>query len=90
MVIVAFLVVLGAVFAVGLAWVARGICEDSECSSEGLAAVIVAVVGLVPALAMLVESGRTRGHPWIWFLITALVYAVWGLVFAEWVSGSPP
>lgn len=90
MVIVAFLVVLGSVFAVGLSWVARGICEDSECRSEGLVAVIVAVVGLVPALVMLVESGRTRGHPWIWFFITVLMYAVWALILSEWISGSPP
>jgi hypothetical protein len=85
MVTVAFLVLLGAVFVVGFAQVARGICEDSDCSSEGRVLLIVAVVGFVRALAMLVESGRTRGHPWPWFFATVLVYAIWAVAFEGWV-----
>lgn len=85
MVIVAFLVVLGAVFVAGLTQVARGICEDSECSSEGRILLIVAVVGLVPALAMLIESGRRRGHPWPWFFATVFIYAIWAVAFEGWV-----
>ena len=87
MVIVAVLIVLGAAFAVGLAWIAREIeCSAeaySECSGEGMVQLIIVIAGLVPALGTLVESGRKRGHPWLWFIATVLVYAVWGLYFSH-------
>ena len=88
MVIVAVLVVLGASLAVGLTWIARGIaCGEAggDCG-PGLPLLILAAAGLVPALGMLIASGRSRGHPWRWFFATASVYAVWGLAFAGWAS----
>jgi hypothetical protein len=39
----------------------------------------MALAGLVPALGMMIQSGRGRGRPALWLLATALVYATWGL-----------
>jgi hypothetical protein len=90
-IVVATLTFFGAVFAV---WVAAFLREFectaeawSQCSAAGLVQLLVAVGGLIAAVAMLVESLRNRGHPWRWFCVTALVFAGWGLVVTDWVSG---
>lgn len=84
MVVVGVLVVLGAAVAVGVTWIAREItCGESDSDCGGARALlIVAIVGLMPALGMLITSGRRTGHPWRWFVATVLVYAVWGVAFA--------
>jgi len=51
-----------------------------ECSGN-TALVVIACVGLVPVLGMLIESARSRGHPWYWFFAAAFVYGFWAVVF---------
>jgi len=58
-------------------------CEfDSTCDTPGLVQLLIALGGVPPALATLVESARRRGRPWRWFLLTAWVYALWGVFLA--------
>jgi hypothetical protein len=87
-IIVAVLAIVGATGAVALSWIAREIaCNEAggDCG-PGLPVLVVAAAGLVPAGGMLVASVRGLGHPWGWFLATAAVYGLWGLVFAGWAS----
>jgi uncharacterized membrane protein YhaH (DUF805 family) len=53
---------------------------SSECSTPGLVQLVIALAGLAPALLMLIQSARGRGRPGVWFILTALVYAVWLLI----------
>jgi hypothetical protein len=52
---------------------------SSACSTASLLQLLGAVVGLIPAVGTFVESVRRRGRALPWFLMTALIYAVWGL-----------
>lgn len=47
---------------------------------------LVAALGIVPAVGMLVESVRGRRSAWYWLLATFVVYGVWGVLVAVWVS----
>jgi uncharacterized membrane protein YhaH (DUF805 family) len=91
MIVVGLLVVVGAGLAVGVTWIAREIsCGEAqpECNDEALIVLLLAIAGLIPGLGMLVASWHQRGHPWRWFLVTAVVYAaVWAPAFSAWVSG---
>jgi hypothetical protein len=80
------LAVLSAGFAVyvALAWRWVECAEDwSRCSAPGLVQLVIAGLGLLPALAMLVFAICGRGHPWRWLLGTALVYAAWGVFVSQ-------
>jgi hypothetical protein len=84
----AVLTVLGALFATYVAFALRFVdcCNeaDSEPSRVGEWQSIVALIGLVPALGMLVACFRERGRPWRWFAATVAIYTVWGVVVATW------
>lgn len=79
----ACLTLLGAFVLSSLAWLFRVIdCSEesySTCSTSGRVQLLMALAGLVPALGMMIQSGRGRGRPALWLLATALVYATWGL-----------
>jgi MFS superfamily sulfate permease-like transporter len=84
MVVIAILTIIGAVLLIWAAAVIRavdcGADSDSECSGKGLAQLLIAVAGGLPAFATLFESLRPgRGRPWRWLLVTAAVYIVWGV-----------
>lgn len=82
MIVVGVCTVLGAAFVVLFAYVVREfVCAEasSECSSGALVQLVIACVGLIPALGTLVASARRRGHPWRWFLVTVISYAFWAL-----------
>lgn len=83
MIVVGVCTVLGGALAVFFAYVFREFeCYAeawSECSTGGLVQLVIACVGLVPALGTLVASARRRGHPWRWFLVTAIFYGFWAL-----------
>ena len=51
---------------------------DSECSSEGLVQLWVAVAGLIPSTLAVVGSIRGKGRTGIWFGAACGVYVVWG------------
>ena len=89
LVILAILVLIGAVLAVGLSWAARElVCGEKlqgDCDG-GIPVGLVAIAGLIPALGMVVSSARQGGHPWRWFMATASVYALWGLAFMGWAG----
>jgi hypothetical protein len=61
-------------------------CEDGDCS-PGTALLVVSCAGVVPVIAMLIESFRRTGHPWYWFVAGAIVYAFWGVLFMSVVVG---
>ena len=86
MVIVAVLILLGALVAVAVSFGMRhlgcGLSQYSCNRTEGYAPFVIALAGLVPALGMLVASARTRGRPLRWFVAVAFVYFWWGIVFA--------
>jgi uncharacterized BrkB/YihY/UPF0761 family membrane protein len=90
-IIVALLTMLGAILAIWFAAIVREFdCSneaDSECSTQGLIQLLIAIVGGFTAFAMLFESLRPgRGRPWRWFVRTAVVYAVWGSSFSAWLG----
>ena len=78
---------LAAGFAFHVAYVWRWVdCSNeasSECSTSGLAQLVIAGVGLLPALATFALAICRRGRPWRWFLLTALVYGAWGVYVSE-------
>jgi zinc transporter ZupT len=75
---------LGAGVAVFFSLVVRAFaCEDGDCSGGGTALLVIACAGVLPVIAMLIESRRRRGHPWYWFVAGAVVYAFWGVVFTS-------
>jgi hypothetical protein len=41
-------------------------------------------VGILPAVATMVDSMRLGGHPCRWFIATAGTYVSWGLLLAGW------
>jgi hypothetical protein len=91
MVVVSLAALVGAGVAVFFSWVVNEIaCEGAaspeDCGHGGTALLTIALIGLVPALGMVVESARPGGHPWYWFLAGALVYGFWAVVFASVVS----
>lgn len=90
MVVVGLLTLAGALVATWTAITFRFVdCANeasSECSSQGQHQLVVALVGLVPALGTLVASIRKRGRPWRWFLATLVFYAVWGLLAWRWAA----
>lgn len=79
--------VLGATFAIYLAVGVRVVdCSNeasSKCSTGGLVQLVIAGLGALPALATLALAAWGRGHPLRWFLLTALVYAAWGVYVSE-------
>jgi hypothetical protein len=82
--------------ALSIAWVAHDLrkldCEaeaTSECSAGGLALLLFAYAGVLPALGTLVESLRQGGRPWRWFLATIIVYVV-GLLVVVVTEGARP
>lgn len=85
----AILTLAGAIFAVGVSVIARSIgCTQAfqgDCDG-GLPVLLIAVAGLVPAAGMVYSSGWRHGHPWRWFLATAIVYTVWGITFSQEVT----
>jgi hypothetical protein len=86
MMIVAGLVVVGAIAALAISLLVRqlacGLGHEGCTATEGFASSVFALAGVFPALGMFVASARRRGHPWRWFVATAFVYFWWGLVFA--------
>jgi hypothetical protein len=73
----------GAGAAVFFSVIARAfVCEDGDCS-PGTALLVIACAGVIPVVAMCVESLRLTGHPWYWFVAGAVIYAFWGVVFAS-------
>lgn len=88
-IIVALLTVAGATFIAWFSWTAREfVCGEKlqgDCDG-GTPVVVVAMIGLMPAVGMLVGSWRARGHPWRWFLVTALAYVAWGVAFSAWAT----
>jgi hypothetical protein len=87
---VGLLTVVGTCFATFVANVWRWVecCSESglQASPAGERQLVVAALGLIPALGTLVSSLRTRGHPWNWFCATVLVYAVWGVLIVVWIT----
>ncbi len=82
MFIVGLLTVIGAGFEMAISGLVREVaCGEAggDCNSGTLTA-LVACAGLTPATATFVASARRTGHPWRWFLATAAVYAIWGIV----------
>ena len=81
MFIVGMLVLAGALVVSYLAFVIRavdcGADSESECSQESLTQLVIACVGVAPAVGMVVASARRRGHPWRWFLATVVIHAFW-------------
>lgn len=71
--------VFGAYAGLGLRFVDCANEAFSVCSTPGLVQLLIALAGLIPALAMVFQSFRGRGHPGRWFWLTALTYAAWGL-----------
>lgn len=90
MIVVGVLTVVGAGFGTLLALIIRSYdCGEGRngCSTEGLVQLVIASTGLILALAMLVESSRSRGRPWRWFAAAAIVYAVWVVFTVPAVTG---
>jgi len=87
MVAVGFLILVGAGFLALMAFFLRSAdCNwdsSSECSTQGLVQLWIALAGLGPALATFVETIRHQGHPRRWFFGTAAIYLVWFLVVID-------
>jgi hypothetical protein len=92
MIVVSVAALVGAGVAVFYSWIYREFAcnptfpSDSESCSGQNALLVIALVDMAAAIAMVAESRRPRGHPWYWFFGGALVFAVWGVVFASLVS----
>jgi hypothetical protein len=90
MVAVGVLTFLGACFAAFVANVWRWVdcCSESglEANPEAKTQFVVALMGIVPAFGMLVQTVRGRGHLWPWFYATTFVYVVWGVLVIVWAT----
>jgi hypothetical protein len=77
--------VLGASFVVHVAyvWSLLDCTTARECGTPGLVQLVIAGLGLLPALATLALAVSGRGHPWRWLLLTMLVYAAWGVYVSQ-------
>ena len=77
-----------AVFFASVAYVI-GCTEESysECTPEGRNQLLVALVGLAPALGTVAASVLGRFRPGLWWCCTALVYLMWGLLFEHYARG---
>jgi hypothetical protein len=85
MFVVGLLTVIGAGFAIAIAGLVREIaCGEAggDCDEDTLAPLVIAWLGLIPAVATLVASARRHGRPWRWLLVTASVYGIWGMLEA--------
>jgi hypothetical protein len=76
---------------VALVWSWVACCSESglDPDADTTHQVVVAAVGLVPA-GMTVASGMVwprLGSPWLWFLVTVMVYAAWLLYALNAMSG---
>ena len=79
--VLAILTLLGAGFVVLIAVVWRTLdCSDesySTCSPGAQPQLLLAVLGLLPALAMIVDCFRPQGKPMRWFFVTIAIYVFW-------------
>jgi uncharacterized membrane protein YhaH (DUF805 family) len=75
-------VVLGSLFATWLAIATKGLLCEGECRSGLLALqTVAAVAGLLPACLTFVAALRDRRRQALfWFLITVVVYLLWGVL----------
>ncbi len=87
MLVVGFTTFFGACFAVVTAlsfrFVDCAVEASSECTTPGRVQLLIAFAGVIPALGTLVHAIRRRGHPWRWFSVTALSYALWIVYSSE-------